>query len=286
MRSSQRIVSRATHLTALSVAAIFIGHESRAQTLTPVIQDRSIHAMVIVPPCNPAIDGDNDSAVGFVPFISEVDAAAICSMAIGESAASQNSQINAASIIAHGETSCDVLVKSPQATIHAIPTSTCDVTFQLTPSVRYFIEGELAAASDIQMIFASARVRLLNAASQVVVDRSVNAVPGGGTSTLTVHETGALPAGQYRLMIDGISMIDATVPPSGDGQSSFNISAGFQRLGDANIDGFVNVDDLIAVILAWGACPGGPPPAFCPIDMDGNGSVDADDLQLVILNWS
>jgi hypothetical protein len=54
--------------------------------------------------------------------------------------------------------------------------------------------------------------------------------------------------------------------------------------GDVNGDGSVNVDDLIAVILAWGPCPA--PPAACQADVNGSGSVDADDLVLVILLWS
>jgi hypothetical protein len=57
--------------------------------------------------------------------------------------------------------------------------------------------------------------------------------------------------------------------------------------GDANGDGSVNVDDLIAVILAWGPCPPGPAP--CPADIEpfpgGDGDVDVDDLIAVILNW-
>jgi hypothetical protein len=54
--------------------------------------------------------------------------------------------------------------------------------------------------------------------------------------------------------------------------------------GDADGDNQVDVDDLIAIILAWGACPA--PPLPCPADLDGSGSVDVDDLISVILNWS
>jgi hypothetical protein len=52
-------------------------------------------------------------------------------------------------------------------------------------------------------------------------------------------------------------------------------------IGDVTSDGLVNVDDLIAVILAWGPCP-----TPCPADVNGDGAVDVDDLILVILNWS
>jgi hypothetical protein len=49
-------------------------------------------------------------------------------------------------------------------------------------------------------------------------------------------------------------------------------------------DGVVDVDDLVAVILAWGACPA--PPEGCPADLNGDGAVDVDDLVAVILGWS
>jgi hypothetical protein len=52
---------------------------------------------------------------------------------------------------------------------------------------------------------------------------------------------------------------------------------------DITGDGVVNVDDLLAVITGWGACP--EPPAGCPADVDRDGVVGVDDLMLVILNW-
>jgi hypothetical protein len=54
--------------------------------------------------------------------------------------------------------------------------------------------------------------------------------------------------------------------------------------GDVDGDGVVNVEDLVAVVLAWGPCP--EPPAPCPADLDGDGSVDVEDLTAVILHWS
>jgi len=54
-------------------------------------------------------------------------------------------------------------------------------------------------------------------------------------------------------------------------------------VGDVNGDGSVNVDDLLAIINAWGPCPGGP--MICPADITGNGTVDVDDLLAVINNW-
>lgn len=54
--------------------------------------------------------------------------------------------------------------------------------------------------------------------------------------------------------------------------------------GDVNADGQVNIDDLVEVITAWGACP--PPPTGCPADVaPAAGVVDIDDLVMVITHW-
>jgi glucose/arabinose dehydrogenase len=52
--------------------------------------------------------------------------------------------------------------------------------------------------------------------------------------------------------------------------------------GDVNRDGMVDVDDLVAIILAWGPCDD---PVTCPEDLNVSGQVDVDDLVEVILNW-
>jgi hypothetical protein len=52
--------------------------------------------------------------------------------------------------------------------------------------------------------------------------------------------------------------------------------------GDVTADGLVNIDDLLAVIDAWGACPSGA----CPADLVSSGVVDIDDLLFVIDHWS
>jgi hypothetical protein len=52
---------------------------------------------------------------------------------------------------------------------------------------------------------------------------------------------------------------------------------------DTNSDGEVDVDDLITVILNWGACD--KPPAGCLADVDDSGAVDVDDLVAMIVAW-
>ncbi len=61
----------------------------------------------------------------------------------------------------------------------------------------------------------------------------------------------------------------------------------FARLGgrgDLDGDGRVNGADLIALISAWGDCPG--PPGSCPADLDGDGAVGTGDLLVLLAHWA
>ena len=76
-------------------------------------------------------------------------------------------------------------------------------------------------------------------------------------------------------------MVNSTGVPSGTTGVILRIR---RALGDTNMNGVVNVDDLLDVINGWGACP--KPPAACVGDLTGNGEVDVDDLLEVINNWT
>jgi hypothetical protein len=57
-------------------------------------------------------------------------------------------------------------------------------------------------------------------------------------------------------------------------------------VGDVDGSGTVNVDDLVILILSWGPCP--KPPAACAADIappGGDGQVNVDDLVVLLLNW-
>jgi hypothetical protein len=57
--------------------------------------------------------------------------------------------------------------------------------------------------------------------------------------------------------------------------------------GDITGDGIVNIDDLLALVTAWGPCP--TPPVACPADIapaGGDQFVNIDDLLVLLSNWS
>jgi hypothetical protein len=131
-------------------------------------------------------------------------------------------------------------------------------------------------------------VLLLNGGSAFgQYDLSWNTVDGGG---------GTSTGGAYTVS-GTIGQTDAGVM-AGGGPGGFELSGGFwPGLGEGGAptcgpdiapppsgDGLVNIDDLLAVITAWGPCP--PP---CDADIApagvGDGNVNIDDLLMVITAW-
>ena len=49
---------------------------------------------------------------------------------------------------------------------------------------------------------------------------------------------------------------------------------------DLDVSGSVDVQDLLLVIEGWGPCP-----SDCPADLSGDGLVGTDDLLAVIAEW-
>ncbi len=95
-----------------------------------------------------------------------------------------------------------------------------------------------------------------------------------------------------------LSGICVTVPVTGPGNYGFSTADWSGMLsvevfdypfplpgfpGDVDGDGTAGMRDVLAVLSAWGECPGVPDP--CPADLDGDGRVDISDLLVVIAGW-
>ncbi len=114
---------------------------------------------------------------------------------------------------------------------------------------------------------------------------------GGFAPTPLVARTGGFPRQVAAGQLDGVNGPEIVVMSTNEFSDAFaglsihtNMAAQPSGVpGYTNGDGVVDVDDLIAVILAWGQCP--TPPATCPADVNHSGVVDVDDLIMVILNW-
>ncbi len=55
--------------------------------------------------------------------------------------------------------------------------------------------------------------------------------------------------------------------------------------GDVDGDGIVGINDFLAVLGSWGACPGPCPPS-CPADLDDDCEVGINDFLIVLGNWT
>ena len=68
-----------------------------------------------------------------------------------------------------------------------------------------------------------------------------------------------------------------TAGPSNPGRVFVDVVAPI--VGDTNLDGTVDVDDLLVLLSSWGACMG------CGADTNGDGQVNVTDLLAVLANW-
>ena len=253
-------------------------------TITPVFQDRDVTAMVIVPPCPPPTMNDNKQAVNFEPLSGTATAQRTCDFAHGLASANQHSTIGPARLDAHGSSQCEAIA-APSTVIHAIPGSHFEVRFQTQVPTRAFIVGHLTASRVLPVVVSYATVRLSIAGGATLFEQGVQPPPGQ-TESEPVQAQLQLAAGIYSARADAVAAIDATVPPVGEGDASFAVQVLIQRAGDANVDGDVNVADLLAAVAAWGACPApGTGSGPCLADLDGNGVVNMLDLLLVVNHW-
>jgi hypothetical protein len=102
--------------------------------------------------------------------------------------------------------------------------------------------------------------------------------PEGGEQFTIIAAANGVIAGAFDF-IDGPGQYSLSYSPTSVTLTLVNPP----NAGDVNGDGETDVDDLVAIIIAWGACP--PAPTFCAADLTGDGFVDIDDLLTVIINW-
>jgi len=103
-------------------------------------------------------------------------------------------------------------------------------------------------------------------------------IAGANASTLTITSAQAADAGSYTCSFSNLCGSAVS--------SAATLTVNNCCAPDINGNTLVDVDDLLAVINQWGACPA--PPAACLADIapaGGNGVVDVDDLLTVINGW-
>ena len=255
-----------------------------ADTLVPVEQARSISTFVNAPQCGPDFLSDEVTANGFGPFDETLKTSHDCDSGTAASIVSQQSEIGSESITAEGTASSEAHGPVP-GVVHAFGNSTASVTFELTAACAFALSGEIAASSSDNpiIVLTGASVALTDADGRTIVAHSVVPGPGGELNSVAFEERGVLEPGEYELTADAGTFIDNDVPPSTLAQASFEISFDLTILGDLDGDGEVGILDFLALLAAWGPCPGEPDP--CPGDLDGDGMVGITDLLILLANW-
>jgi hypothetical protein len=123
-----------------------------------------------------------------------------------------------------------------------------------------------------------------------------------GSDSIDAGDQGWTPVDTYDVDNDGLTDGNNNMPaektPTVDrrervlqgeiDQGAYETPTAPECLGNATDDCMVDVDDLVAVILAWGPCQ--LPTTACPADVNfdfcnPDGVVNVDDLLTVILNW-
>ena len=98
-------------------------------------------------------------------------------------------------------------------------------------------------------------------------------------NTMTITNVRGLDAGGYDCVLSAAGCGSVT-----SGTPTLTVNGTCPPCpADTNADGVVDVDDLLAVIGAWGPCP--PPPPACAGDLDQSNTVDVNDLLAVIGSW-
>ena len=103
------------------------------------------------------------------------------------------------------------------------------------------------------------------------IDQHDNSVTFGGAPAMNEH---------------GDIAFNATLTPADNnqiewGSGMFIAYADNAVLGDIDGNGTVDVDDLLALLAAWGPCD-----KDCPEDLDGDGTVNVDDLLTLLAAWT
>lgn len=243
--------------------------------------DRKISSWVWISGC--PSETQSDFAQNFLPFDSALTVDHDCGNGESFATSTQISALGDHQLTGMGSATFGA-AGVQNVVIHAMARSEFDVTFHLKQAREFTLTGTISASRTGMPpgYFATVTVDFSGPAGDVF-STSLQPAPNQ-TLTDDFSIKGELQPGTYTFFAYAQTVVDMAfnnVTVGGD--ASFDFALAFEVPGDVNGDGSVNVDDLLAVIAAWGNCPPTPP---CPGDADGDGDVDVDDLLLVINNWS
>ncbi len=284
MRFSGTYINIVVLLTVLS--AVTPTPQATADTIIPISQQRSVNSLVNAPLCDGEFLFDQAQAKAFEPFDDVASSIHQCDEASALVAAEQQSFINPNSLEAFGRALSQVSAdgeKNGLAT-HALGSSSFDVTFEVNSTSQFVLDGIISAGNDNPDVhmYLGTQVRLTGPGDETIFDHSLAVNTGDDADSQLLDEVGQLEPGIYTLAAFASSAVDAPVPPNGDGAAIFNFTFEVLIPGDLDGNGSVGASDLLILLASWGPCDDCDD---CPADIDGNCNVGASDLLILLANW-
>lgn len=253
--------------------SLFATSFTLAAQITPVSQHRTImgDSNVVGPP-SPQQDIQEVAAANFDQFEETLVTAASSPNSATNADSFQQSSIDSCTLTAAGGFESFAQNTPPGVLAYSVGSSVYQVTFSLDAPATCRIVGSISATDAVQ-----SRVILQQQSTGIVNLTASN-------STMAVAEQRSLAAGQYTLTMQSIGT--AFVQNRGTHSASGSYEAKFSicfNVADLNIDGVVNIDDLLSVIGAWGPCSS--PAGECLADITADDVVNVDDLLTLINSW-
>jgi hypothetical protein len=246
---------------------------SHAAQIVPVSQVRMITADSIVAPILQQ-DFQSFTAPDFGLFDKTAKAAISNSNAVSDTVATQFSTIDGCAVTGSGSSFAHSLADADGFHGYSLSSSTCHVVFDVDEAAEFLIAGTLQAASVAQ---AQVMLQQQDPATLLFQRKAED-------ESLGVHHRITLTPGRYIITFsaDSSTASNSFGEMTSGGEYDMVFTLCFIP-ADVNVDGEVNVADLLAVINGWGACPSDPEP--CAADIDLNGMINVADLLAVINAW-
>jgi hypothetical protein len=161
--------------------------------------------------------------------------------------------------------------------------SSLSATFHLTQQSSYTLSGYLMYYPNASSVWTPVRLEITGPKGFSIV-HELGLV--SANSPQPFNNSGEMSPGTYTVTMSAQCWAEAATARGAEWQFTFDVIPVQVCTGDINGSGAVDVNDLLAVINAWGQCPAAP--ATCPPDIappGGDGVVNVNDLLAVVNAW-
>ena len=248
--------------------------QAHAVGIIPVFQLRTVTVDSIISTPSEQ-DFETISAPDFNLFDVDANAKISNANALSQTSASQLSTIDSCALTGAGDAFAHGQSTASGFHGYSISSSTCYLVFDIDEPVEYLIHGTLEGSEfgeglvSLQTYPAGSGLQFMRAAEN---------------TSLAVHHRAQLTAGRYIVYFSAGASAAVSQPSQMTHTGAFDMQFTLCFIpADINVDGDVNVVDLLGVINNWGMCPGDPQP--CAADVNLDGLVNINDLLAVVTAW-